>query len=232
MSHFITAPSVTFTHAQLSAPVSLEHEPDADVIALDADGTFRRLWPTSLVLSNFLCDNPSLVVGKRIIELGAGTGAVGLVCAQLGAASVTLTDMPDALGLLARNAARSECSSRVRVAACTWGNAEDIDALLKADGPYDVVLCCEVVYQQTEEVLWALAQTQLALAAPGGKVLLGYEFRGALTTDLEYFEATTQLFGDSVSHALLDDGVAQGLMGQHSDDGSEDRVLYVYSLRA
>ena len=83
MAHFITAPTIRFEHAALSAPIELEHLPDAGPEVMDADGTFARLWPTALVLSNWLCEHPEVVAGKRVVELGSGTGVVGLVCARI-----------------------------------------------------------------------------------------------------------------------------------------------------
>ena len=231
MAFSIKTTDVKFEHPALSSPVLLEHRPDAPPTAMDADGTCHRLWPTSLVLSTFLCEHPELIAGKRVIELGSGSGAVGLVCAALGAASVTVTDMPDALELMARNV---ELNARpggpeVRAAPCTWGDAQHLAALLAANGGgFDVVLCCEVVYQQSKEVLHALAQTQLALALPSAKILLGYEFRHGLFEDLAYFDAATELFGESEAHAL--DGAAAADLMVHEDDGVEDRFLYIYSV--
>jgi len=248
MAHFIRSPLVTFEHPALVAPITLEHEPDGLPSAGDdaADGTNLRLWPSSLVLSQWLCAHPEFVVGKRVVELGAGSGAVGLVCAALGASSVTLTDVPDALPLIERNAQRNppRAGTTVRVLPCLWGDAGHIDELLRGEthgecAGYDVVLCCEVVYQQPSDVLTKLAHTQRALAhsqhapassrSPCSKVLLAYEFRNALIEDLAYFDAATDLFGESSSYSLCGDG-ASGYMEGGADDGDNDRFLYVYDV--
>jgi predicted RNA methylase len=44
-----------------------------------------------------------LVAGRRVLELGAGTGVLGALCAQLGAASVTVTDLAPTVPLLELN---------------------------------------------------------------------------------------------------------------------------------
>lgn len=45
------------------------------------------VWDGSLLLAFILCHRPALVRGKRVLELGAGTGLLGIVCARLGAVS-------------------------------------------------------------------------------------------------------------------------------------------------
>lgn len=44
-----------------------------------------------------------LVSGRRVLELGAGTGVLGSLCAQLGAASVTVTDLATSVPLIELN---------------------------------------------------------------------------------------------------------------------------------
>jgi predicted nicotinamide N-methyase len=41
------------------------------------------MWPSAVVLSQWLVTNPSVVHGKRVLEIGAGCGLTGLVAARL-----------------------------------------------------------------------------------------------------------------------------------------------------
>jgi predicted nicotinamide N-methyase len=56
------------------------------------------MWPSAVVLSQWLVTNPSVVRGKRVLEIGAGCGLTGLVAARLqqkyNALTLTLTDEP------------------------------------------------------------------------------------------------------------------------------------------
>lgn len=62
-----------------------------------------KLWSVAIVLINYLEKElgPECIRNKRVLELGAGLGAVGLALACAGA-DVTLTDIPDCLPMLER----------------------------------------------------------------------------------------------------------------------------------
>ena len=53
---------------------------------------FCRVWEGAATLSEYLERDWKRVVGKRVVELGAGVGECGLVCAALGA-DVVMTDV-------------------------------------------------------------------------------------------------------------------------------------------
>ena len=62
-------------------------------------GIGGKLWDSSWNLAAFLAEDAAnarrrggagLLSGRRVLELGAGTGVLGGLCAQLGAASVTV----------------------------------------------------------------------------------------------------------------------------------------------
>ena len=40
--------------------------------------TSTVLWPAGRHLANFFCDRPSLLEGRRVVELGTGCGTVGI----------------------------------------------------------------------------------------------------------------------------------------------------------
>lgn len=97
--------------------------------------------------------------GKRVVELGAGTGLVGLVCAALGA-SVLLTDLAQGLPLLQRNLRRN--GGDVKAKELRWGLEAAAAAMPQG---CDVVIGCEVIYQHDDETAAALVDTMQYLAA-------------------------------------------------------------------
>lgn len=74
-------------------PGSSESNPVGEILVLGssnmlAGGTGCHVWPAGLWLAQWLLNHPHIVAGRRCLELGAGTGVVGVACAQLGASQV------------------------------------------------------------------------------------------------------------------------------------------------
>lgn len=168
----------------------------------DVDYTGDMVWPTGIVFCRYLCEHKALLEGRRVLDLGAGTGLVGLVVAKLGA-HVTLVDVPRVVPLLAANASAEVSAPAggrtydVEVRPLWWGDAPATERLVAERGPFDVVLCCEVVYQQPEEVLKALLRTLEALVAqPAGRLVFAYQQRdGAEYSDALFFKSLTSVGG-------------------------------------
>ncbi|KAL1524490.1 hypothetical protein AB1Y20_019384 [Prymnesium parvum] len=214
---------VEIDHPALPSVVRVEQRPDAPFTD-EADGTCRRIWPTAVVLSRYFCANPDMLKGKRILELGAGAGIVGLVCAALGAELVVITDMPEALPLIEANVQRnSAVESQVAVMPCTWGDSEHENAILeRAGGKFDLVIACEVVYKQDSSVLKALAETQRRLLLDSGFAMTAYEYRGELFDDIAYFDAVNALFNcEAMPLRHYEGDLAE-------DDEEESRYVYWY----
>ena len=176
------SPLVRFEHPALGpTPVEVE-QCGAGSAGFVAD-TSSVLWACAPLLARHLCGAPDLVRGKRCVELGAGIGLVGAVAAALGAARVVLTDVADAQPLLRRNAARA---GALEARELLWGDAAHIEACGAAQ--FDVVLGADILYHQEAADVEKLVQTMSSLLAPGGCVLLAYEFRFDWETTRSFYE--------------------------------------------
>ena len=106
----------------------------------------NEVWPGSKVLGEWLTRHSDVVAGKRVVEVGAGCGLPGLVAAAVGARRVTLTDLPEALASLRRNASENAraVSCEVTCEALRWGahgaGLPDCDVVLGADVVYKEAL--------------------------------------------------------------------------------------------
>ena len=136
----------------------------------DSDWTRGAIWPGGELLASFL--TPALVRGRRVLELGCGTGIAGLAAADLGAAEVVLTDA-EIDGAVA-NAARHSAEIAVRTLA--WGDAAALAALRP---PFDLVLAADVVYPASDGAIGPLLAS---LSGAGGLALVAYVEREAATT--------------------------------------------------
>ncbi|KAG5178951.1 putative methyltransferase-domain-containing protein [Tribonema minus] len=125
----------------------------------------QRLWEGSLLLCNHVIAHfAHAIVGKRVLELGAGCGIVGLTCAKLGAAEVYITD-GDAkcLPLIGQNITANNLSAVAKAAVLKWGNAAALAALSPL--PFDFVVAGDVLYKK-ELVAPLLSTVRAALRWP------------------------------------------------------------------
>ena len=105
--------------------------------------TGLRLWPAADRLSRILCADPSLVRGRRVLELGAGCGLVSAVAATLGGA-VTATDRAGQLPHLEKCAALGSSAQRFACEALEWGDGARPPPW--APGRFDVILGSDITY--------------------------------------------------------------------------------------
>lgn len=120
-------------------------------------------WAGGQALARHLLDHPQLVAGKRVLDLGAGSGLAGIAAMRAGAASVTATEIDDlALEAIALNAE----ANGVAVTACGENLLER-----PYDGGFQVVLVGDLFYDRT-----LAGQVQALIdgaLATGATVLIG-----------------------------------------------------------
>jgi len=122
-------------------------------------------WAGGQALARYLLDNDDAVAGKRVLDLGAGSGLVAIAAAMAGAAPVVAADIEAfSEGAIGLNAA----ANGVHVEALI---ADLLDAPAAQEPRYDVILVGDLFYEQTTAQR-TLAFLSAQLAA-GAHVLIG-----------------------------------------------------------
>ena len=95
-------------------------------------------WAGGTVLARYVLDHPETVAGKRVVDLGTGSGIVAIAAMQAGAAEVLAIDVdPRAVAAVALNAAANGVNVTPLCADSLDGPAPDCDVLLVGDLFYD-----------------------------------------------------------------------------------------------
>lgn len=128
---------------------------------LPSQGLSFQLWPAATTLVTLLdqhrCDPSNSPLSSilldqnrnlNILELGSGTGLVGIAAAATLGANVTVTDLPHVIENLQFNADANATGlttngGAVHVAPLRWGQADDVN-LIGRD--FDLILASDVVY--------------------------------------------------------------------------------------
>jgi len=147
--------------------------PDADTLwqwyeeckNLDADPSWAELWPSASSLAVALQERREMVQGRRVMELGAGLGLVGVVAACVGASNVTLMDRePYALHCAMSTAHLAEVEDRVQAAVVDWSTREFEE---RYAGSADCVVASDVLYDPN--TVESLARMIAMLLLPTGR---------------------------------------------------------------
>jgi predicted nicotinamide N-methyase len=107
-------------------------------------------WAGGQALARYILDNPDIVRGKRVLDIGAGSGLVGLAAAKAGAASVLAADIDaHACAAIALNASVNGCTIAVTQ-----------DDVIGKGGDWEVILVGDLFYERP------LAERLLAWLTP------------------------------------------------------------------
>ncbi|KAH7344855.1 putative methyltransferase-domain-containing protein [Rhizoctonia solani] len=129
-------------------------------------------WPAGEVLSRYLARRGSLA-GQRAIELGSGTGLVGLVAGLLGAEEVVITDQEQLIKIMEENIELNNLRGRVRASVLNWGES------LSPDLPsmVSLIIAADCVYAEPAFPLLVSTLVDLNSAYPEAEILFCYKKR-------------------------------------------------------
>ncbi|XP_072425466.1 EEF1A lysine methyltransferase 3-like isoform X2 [Chiloscyllium punctatum] len=110
-------------------------------------GISAIIWEAGLVLCQYFEREKISFSGKKVIELGSGTGIVGILAVLLGG-DVTLTDQPNVLSQIQFNVANNipvSVQQRTKVSALIWGENQN-----QFPTNYDFILGTDIVYSSRD----------------------------------------------------------------------------------
>lgn len=129
-------------------------------------------WVGGQALARYVLDHPETVRGRRVLDLGAGSGLVAIAAAKAGAAHVTANDIDPyataAIGMNARLNGVTVAVDRSNMLTGEADGADGFDVVLAGDALYDVPLADGML-----AFLWRAYRAQR-------RVLIGDPCRGHL----------------------------------------------------
>lgn len=102
-------------------------------------------WGGGLALARHVLNRPEIVAGRAVLDLGAGSGVVGIAAAKAGAKRVIAADIDRwAIAAIGLNAAANAVAISTVLGDLTTGSAPDVDVVLVGDLFYAEDLACRV----------------------------------------------------------------------------------------
>ncbi|XP_065182342.1 protein N-lysine methyltransferase METTL21D-like [Sycon ciliatum] len=163
------------------------------------------VWDAAIVLSQVLTRSEAFQdvtwCDTFVVELGSGTGLVGLAAARLGC-EVVLTDLPECMELMQLNCAanKSKLRGSARAAVLAWGGdvAQFVESTCSRRH-IDLVLMADVIYYDAS--IGPLLETLHALCTQNTQIVMCYEDR----TTGNKVELKEQFFRRAKQHFLVEE---------------------------
>ncbi|KAF2401577.1 hypothetical protein EJ06DRAFT_349372 [Trichodelitschia bisporula] len=204
----------------------LIHEP-----ALTEDNLGFKTWAASYLLAKRLHIDGIVVESGRMLELGAGTGLVGIAAGAVFGAEVVLSDLPEIVGNLAQNVATNATvvearGGSVSAAVLDWRDPKVLvghgEERVGQTELFPVILAADSIYTPEHPALLARAVATWLAPTAGARVLVELPLR--LGFEAERLAFREEMRGRGL--ALLDEGEEEG----RDDWGNGGVVTCWYSV--
>jgi predicted nicotinamide N-methyase len=178
--------------------VEPEDDDDAENVPEPQPPYWAYAWAGGTVLARYVLDRPMTVAGRRVLDLGAGSGIVGIAAAKAGAREVIAAEIDrNGVAALGLNAAANDVQITIVDKDITTGPPPTVDIVLAGD-----------VFYGREVALRVTPFLDRCLAA-GIEVLVGDPRRNDLPLSRLRLLAEYQVpdFGDAKGAATKPSGV-------------------------
>lgn len=163
------------------------------------NSTGLAIWVGAETLCGYLVRHPNLIRDKQVLELGAGTGLVGLTAHHLEASHVFLTDgdkevLKNLRFNVEQNLSAGDSDKRPSVSCpqLIWG--KDLEAFKKIHGQQDVIIATDCVYM--EKALRPIWETvHQLLKANGTFICVNIVGLNGAPDSIEHIQELGNIFG-------------------------------------
>lgn len=141
------------------------------------------VWDSGVALANYVSQlrHRSEISERSVLDLGCGTGLVGIACVKAEASKVVLTDLPHIVELAARNVEQNttgDATQRDRVILAPYDWNSKGQNPIDEHGPYDIVICADCLYDPTVyDSLFELLKDVMCRDSHSPTLYLGYQVR-------------------------------------------------------
>lgn len=157
-----------------------------------ASGCGGKLWPAGELLSRYMIRKGLTPNCKNIIELGSGTGLVGLAIAvheQRDDLKIYVTDQQQLVHLMQKNIDLNNLQHNVKAEVLNWG---DVLPPYATDNKIDIVLAADCVYLESAFPL--LEKTLLDLTHGDSPPIVLMAYKKRRKADARFFKKMNKNF--------------------------------------
>ena len=150
--------------------------------SMTEDNLGLKTWTSSLVLSRLLPTLRKFIPDVRsILELGAGTGLVGMSAACLWKADVLLTDLPKVVPNLEHNRILNRdvvknCGGAISARALDWSDEADIPE--ESSEKFEVILAADPIYSPDHPTIFVKTVLKWLKDKADARLVLALPLRG------------------------------------------------------
>ncbi|OAL28969.1 hypothetical protein AYO22_02405 [Fonsecaea multimorphosa] len=202
------------------------HEP-----TLTEDNLGLKTWTSSVLLSRRLQDCRRYIPGEatRVLELGAGTGLVGIAAACIWKTHVLLTDLPEILPNLQRNLEQNQelitrsCGS-YESRALDW--ADEMDSPQRDEDKFMVIVAADPIYSAEHPKMLVDAVSRWICSSSEARFIVELPLRDRYDKERQNLRNTLQ----QQMFELIVEGTEVGFDDWYQRDGSPSEVTCWWSI--
>jgi len=125
---FVRASRPTIEHQEITIKQNVNHKSIGAVV-----------WDSAIFMCEILDQAQKWIQDKDVVELGSGTGIVGIYAAKIGAKSCLLTDKENITTLLKENIHSNKLQHKVQAKTFSWGETN-------TKNTFDIIICSDLLY--------------------------------------------------------------------------------------